>query len=321
MPVPLAHLPGLFSPKITFGTVAYFLIRLIIVSVFSISAALKSYQLLYHPAPARFWFQQPAFQILGIELELLVGFLLFSGWPAHWMARIAAGYLAVLAAISGSMLIWGETSCGCFGRWAVHPSWTLSFNLAAIVGLSPFWRKGEWSAQPFVFLRNPMGFVLFLAFWGAFLVFGQPSIGKVTGGWDPSLSHQKELDYQELDPPAWTGKPLPILEQIETDQDLRKGRWMVILYHRDCPRCDRVILDSYKHETILRGRLLLVEVPHLEPTYAKLPTSYGREIRMAKLSLSKKWLVATPVLIHLEEGVVRQVGTRWDRGVLEGFSP
>ncbi len=89
---------------------------------------------------------------------------------------------------------------------------------------------------------------------------------------------------------------------------------------RDCPRCDRVILDSYKHETILRGRLLLVEVPHLEPTYAKIPTSYGRDIRMAaKLSLSKKWLVNTPVLIHLEEGVVRQVGGSWDPGVLEGF--
>ncbi len=127
-----------------------FLIRLIIVSVFFDFRRLKSYQLLLSPALARYWFQQPVFQILGIELELLVGFLLFSGWPAHWMARIRRRLSGGIGGDFGFDACLGRIQLRLLWRWAVHPSLTLSFNLAAIVGLSPFWRKGEWSAQPLV---------------------------------------------------------------------------------------------------------------------------------------------------------------------------
>ena len=43
--------------------------------------------------------------------------------------------------------------------------------------------------------------------------------------------------YEVLEPETWIGKELPILEYIDIADQLKKGTWLILFYHHDCPDC------------------------------------------------------------------------------------
>ena len=47
--------------------------------------------------------------------------------------------------------------------------------------------------------------------------------------------------YEVLEPETWVGEKLPILEYIDIGKSLKKGNWVVLFYHHDCPDCARAI--------------------------------------------------------------------------------
>lgn len=63
----------------------------------------------------------PRVQLLGLEVEAVIGVWLLSGFARRgaWLAAI--GLFATLAAVSAYLVAAGQPSCGCFGRVEVSP--------------------------------------------------------------------------------------------------------------------------------------------------------------------------------------------------------
>jgi hypothetical protein len=112
----------------------------------------------------------------------------------------------------------------------------------------------------------------------------------------------------KLAPNEWEGTLFPLLDWIDIPVDLRKGEWTVVFYRGTCRRC---ILEVPKYEqqsreesrTLGRSHIAFVEVPPHGSNLvsANSPSAVGR------LSDEKEWLVATPLVIRLSEGVVVRV--------------
>lgn len=78
----------------------------------------------------------PQFQLAVIEVEVILGLWLVSGW---WNRAARAGALAFFAAAAAAslyMALIGAPSCGCFGRASVSPWITLVLDLTIFAALA-----------------------------------------------------------------------------------------------------------------------------------------------------------------------------------------
>ncbi len=113
--------------------------------------------------------------------------------------------------------------------------------------------------------------------------------------------------YELLEPETWIGKELPILEHIDIADQLKKGNWLVMLYHHDCPACTEAIPQIEQMAQELEGnedflRFALVEVP----PYGIKETSCHVNIKTGRLDTSKEWFVTTPVFALIYDSHVKQ---------------
>ncbi|MFO0807724.1 MAG: hypothetical protein U0746_03800 [Gemmataceae bacterium] len=105
----------------------------------------------------------PAIRVLTVEVELLIGLWLLSGWQAIAARRAALAFFSTLAGVS-LWLVWqGQSSCGCLGRITVHP-WTTFVADAVAVGLLTAVRPGA-CAEPWLRLGDAVRVA-----WGAALL-------------------------------------------------------------------------------------------------------------------------------------------------------
>jgi hypothetical protein len=108
-----------------------------------------------------------------------------------------------------------------------------------------------------------------------------------------------------LNPDSWISKPLAILKDIDIGLTLAHGRWIVVLYHADCPHC-AALLDQYiqKAASAPSGqRLALIQVPR--PTgVLPAPSNLPDGVVHGLLDPRRRWVVATPVQLVMENGVV-----------------
>ena len=112
--------------------------------------------------------------------------------------------------------------------------------------------------------------------------------------------------YELLEPSNWIGKELPILEHVDIAETLKKGTWLVLFYHYDCPDCDTAIpkyeqiaCDMAGNEDFLRIALIAV------PPYGRCPVSGNSPCALGRLTESKKWFVTTPAVTLLTDGLVK----------------
>lgn len=101
-----------------------------------IAGALKLYGLVDSTPPVGL-FSSPRWQVLIIEVEILLAFWLFSDVSpkAAWFA--ASCFFALMAAVSLYLALAGSSSCGCLGPLRIHPSYTL---VADILALASLWK-------------------------------------------------------------------------------------------------------------------------------------------------------------------------------------
>ncbi|MFO0845809.1 MAG: hypothetical protein U0797_26075 [Gemmataceae bacterium] len=78
----------------------------------------------------------PAARMVSVQAELLLGLWLLSSWQARAARWAAMGFFAAMAAVSLWLALQGQSTCGCFGRIAVHPWATLGLDLAALVAFA-----------------------------------------------------------------------------------------------------------------------------------------------------------------------------------------
>jgi hypothetical protein len=127
------------------------------VGLFLVTAAgLKAHGLAADPYSSDSIFFTPRLQIATIEVEVLLGLWLLSGWSARAAAVAASGFFGILGAASLYLALAGQRSCGCFGRLTVSPWLTFIFDIAAIGALAPCWyhRTHPLDRSPFAWLSG-----------------------------------------------------------------------------------------------------------------------------------------------------------------------
>ena len=110
-----------------------------------VAGGLKAHALIFHPlAPGSPLLTRPMEQLLCV-FEVLLAVWLISGWqrPLAWITAVVT--FAVFAAGSGWLAWQGHSSCGCFGKLSMSPTYTLAIDVAILALLLLAWpSRSEW---------------------------------------------------------------------------------------------------------------------------------------------------------------------------------
>jgi hypothetical protein len=284
---------------------AYSCLSFVLGTVLLAAAALKGHQLITGYVPGKTLLTSWTFQLLTIEVELALGIWLVSGFYKRYAARVALGYFVILAGASAYLVTAAAECCGCLGRLAISPWFTLVFDLAAISSLllCPLSKERStdgFSSKPYLATSLIAG----CCFLGLFLLVAAPDryVASTLDG-----NRGQDGDLVVLDVENWQGKRLPVLDYLDIGPRLGAGRWMLILYHSDCPRCDDAI--TKEDGTVRDGDLglALVQVPRSTGLAGEPRLTLRKPFVLGSLSPSRRWVVVTPVVLTLENGIVTHV--------------
>jgi len=216
----------------------------------------------------------------------------------------------------------GAASCGCFGSVQVNPWITLfAIDLPALLALSIFRPKQVLSPRILVRIRlrhRPVKalirqFIKPLPSAPRFAMTACLALA-ILGVTTPILALNEPAtvtsSYEVLEPETWVGKELPILDHIDIAETLKKGTWLVLLYHYDCldcgwaiPKYEQMARELAGNEDFLRIALIAV------PPYGRGPVSMNCPCTLGKLDESKEWFVTTPATVLMTDG---QVKSAWE---------
>ena len=289
------------------------------------AAALKGHELLTVPVANKDLFSWRPFLIFQVEFELAMGIWLLSGLFKRlaWLATLSCFSLFCCVTLYKGLT--GAASCGCFGRVHVNPWVTFSLiDLPAVIALFLFRPAGLPSQTRLLcprslrhrilaitrrFLKPSPSLPRFALTMGAGLV--------VLGMTTPILSFNKPAvatsRYEVLEPKTWIGKELPILEHIDIVDQLRKGTWLVLFYHYDCPNCQKVIPQYQQMARDLKGCEDLLRIAFVEmPPYSPEPRSPEPSCAVGRLMNVREWFLTTPSAVLLTK---ESVQAAWEESV------
>ncbi len=101
-----------------------------------VAAGLKLHSLAFDPLPQDSLLSSPRLLIATIEVEILLGLWLVSGWSARAAWVSALGFFALLAGVSLHLALTGQRSCGCLGPVTVSPWVTFGLDVGAVALLA-----------------------------------------------------------------------------------------------------------------------------------------------------------------------------------------
>jgi hypothetical protein len=112
-----------------------------------------------------------------------------------------------------------------------------------------------------------------------------------------------------LRPGDWIGKSFPLEKYLSDEGSLRQGKWLVFLYRHDCPVCERA-MPAYMQ----LGRQLSAELGKpARIAFVEVPTAAASDVGKGetccywfKLSETRTWTGATPMVLMLRDGQVAQ---------------
>lgn len=250
--------------------------------------------------------------VLQVDFELALGIWLLSGLfkKAAWLAAISC--FSLFSAVTLYKGIRGAESCGCFGTVHVNPWVTLfAIDIPSVIALLVF--------RPVLSLKRKAEYIRVLA--QEFFT-PLPSISRfatticlallILGVTTPILAFNKPAkitaSYEVLEPKTWIGKKLPILEYIDIADSLKKGNWLILLYHHDCPDCAAAIPKYEKMARDFAGNEDLLQIALIEvPPYAQGQARGSSPCVPGRLAAVKQWFVTTPAVALLKDSRVTSV--------------
>lgn len=273
------------------------------------AAGLKTHQLATEPVLETGILNSRWFLIAVVQFELFFGIWLVSGLFPVVTSRTTIALFAAFSLISLYKALSSEVSCGCFGRVEVNPWYTLTLDALFIVGLL-YCRPQGRAVSPGVHtgrgLRLRLASVLV-----AWLCAGMSS-GVVMASYQSTRDDDVGQILGDgrtvlLEPDTWVGKRFPLLDWIEIDASLDRGRWFVVLHRPGCAKCKELLrqfgeLDGTDR---LKGaqRLALVSVEGVHRD-AVSATPKGASFFAGVLNRRFEWFLSTPTRIVLEQGNV-----------------
>jgi hypothetical protein len=197
-------------PNALRGSRAFLIVRWLVGLLLLTAAGLKIHALATDPLSQDSLLLSPRLQIATIQVEIVLGLWLLSGWAvrAAWLASI--GFFVILAGSSLYLALDGQPSCGCFGRVTVNPWWTFALDAAVVAVLAvcspPLSSQTIPGARLRGVLTTVLGAAAILALvGGAFLLFsGDPAtaLARLRGEpitVEPSVSWVGERPAQDED--------------------------------------------------------------------------------------------------------------------------
>ena len=287
---------------------AFRLIAVLLGVVLLIAASLKGHQLLTGNSTQNSFLNSRTVQILIVESELIFGLWLVTGLYRRASRWVGLLYFPILAGFSGYMVIVGSDCCSCFGRYAVHPWFSFSFNLVAIVLLAcvaPSSTVLDGATWMPVRSLLAVGVLVFLS---VFLYASLPGYQLATTAHEDT---QGDGSVIVLDLESWTGKTLPVLESIDIGEKLKHGQWVIMLYHADCPQCYDVMKQLVQAYPPTAVKMALIEVPMLSGLPNGPRWAVSQRVVIGQMSIAKRWSVKTPAVLKLKDGVVVSVQTKF----------
>jgi hypothetical protein len=302
----------------------YDIVRTTLGLIILTAAALKGHQLATEPVAEAGLLTSRWFLMAVVEFELFFGLWLICGLYPRETRQAALLCFSALACVSLYKGLSGEASCGCFGRVPVNPWHTFILDVAAVAALffcrparersmSPLPPAGEAPrGYPGVRARpgTRVGWVL-----GLFLAVGIPAGGAMGSYQAATLADSGAVfgdnQFVVLEPEKWIGKRFPLLRYIDIGNRLGHGKWIVVLYHHECPRCHEAIAEyeELSQETAWDSglpRVALVDTgPY--PSRGEGFASQGSVCAMGRMDDRRKWFASTPLEIFLNEGVIVSV--------------
>jgi len=248
------------------------------------------------------------FLIALVEIELLFGLVLLWGIYPQLTWALSLGCFGSFALISLSKALSGAATCGCFGRVPVNPWYTFALDATAVLALVGWPPHGESPSHVRPFAR----YAAVVAVW---LVAGTP-VALAT--WTEPAGTLTDLGEVLADgrtvilkPQTWVGQRFALADWIDIGDRLGQGEWVVLLYHRGCPKCEEALAESEKavSDSITKSNACHVAWIQMPP-YGDLRdgnSSTNGRLVFGRLNLAKNWFASTPVEIMLSQGVVRRV--------------
>lgn len=289
-------------------------VRLALAFCLFAAAGLKGHGIATDPLAQDSLLLPPRLLIAIIEIEIVLGLWLLSGWAARgaWLASI--GFFGSLAGVSLYLALRGQTSCGCFGLLSVNPWFTTILDAAALAALSfsfPPKNAIEWprcTRLRWVSFAAPAALALLTVLW--VLAEGPPQrLEAITDNLADGASIV-------LDPALWEHRPFPLLGHMEIDQDLSVGDWTVVLYRRSCASCRDQLPDFLERLKLIReramaARIALVEVPGAGASQP-MELSAGLADAWGHLRAGRRWIVQTPLFVRVHQGIVKEYTNSFD---------
>lgn len=276
-------------------------LSLVVSILLLVTAALKTFNTAVTAALQSAYDFPTWLMIAAVQAELVVAFLLLSGWNRRIGWRAALSLFSVFAMFSLYRTLAGYESCGCFGPFEVNPWWTFGLDAAVlsllVVQRQAFLGQSQHSPSTNKLLAGAAGYALL----------GGLSFGMMAWSAPTNLRAEESLlsdtKLVVLKPTEWIDQKFPLNDEISPRIDVSEGKSVVLLFHHDCPKCQTAIprYEQLAAELAVRGgTVLLVEVP----PYGESFDDAGQAKR-AQLSADREWFVQAPVEIQLTDGMVQ----------------
>ena len=285
--------------------VPFRLSRFVPAVLLGIAALLKLNWLTFDPSALLLSQSQTFYEIVHIQLEVFLAIWLVGGFLQRESRRTAIIAFSVYCLAALYRYLTGADSCGCFGAVIVNPLIVALGDFAILVLL-------RLSVVELTYCNDNRLLCVPLA---AALLTGIAS-SMVIGSPTNDLSGFSDRGSSVLlTPDNWKGKPFPLIPVLAKSASLRTGHWTVILVRASCAACHHAVNQAFAGSAG-RKRVCVVELP---PYSSDSP--WPPEVLRARLKTPKKLVVATPVVIHLVEGMVVSIGRPAGSDLVSSDSP
>ncbi len=296
---------------IGFRVAGYDVLRIVLGSILIVAAGLKCYQLGSGPVAESGLLTSRWFLIVVVEFELLFGLWLLAGSSPKLTWCLSIFCFLMFACVSLYEGICGRSNCWCFGNVAVDPRATFALDVvlvAALLRWRPAVGPGLRAAFDRALLRRGLRVLL------VWLIVAVPAGYAMTRYCAAGLDNEGRVIGKGrvvlLEPKTWVGKRFPLWQYIDIGEQLSRGKWVVVLYRHDCPRCQEIIprLDELARRRVFpreQGRLAFVEMAPYETGAGMI--ARGCTAARGRLEDVRDWFAETPFAVVLREGVVAEV--------------
>lgn len=296
------------------------IVRVVLGLVLLLAAGMKGYGLVTGSVVETSFFSSRWNQIAIIEGEIFLALWLLTGFfpTILWITTFSCFILFTIYSLYQAVT--EAESCGCLGALIqINPWYTFLFD-AIVLFVLLLVQPDKSSTQNRIIARRKILVASFLSL----LVLTSIGLVLVSFSVTATLNEEGQIEGAgktiAIDPANWIGKQFPLTKFIDIGSQLQRGRWIVVLYHWECPRCRDIVAQyvALAHHLQNQSRdlkIALIEVPPHKEEPSQVPVSESGYMR-GKLTDRHQWIVNAPRFFRLNGGKV-ELETKSGETILE----